>query len=171
MLMQVTQTVNLAPLSFLIVDDNRHMRTILGAVLKSIGVHRLYEAEDGADALGLLHHQPIDIVILDYNMMQIDGIEFARIVRKAPDSRNPYLPLIMVSGHSERSRIVEARDAGINEFVVKPLNAKSLLERIVNVILRPRPYVRCASYFGPDRRRKSQPQYPGPYRRSMDGVI
>ena len=168
---KVTQTVNLAPLSLLLVDDNHHMCAILAAVLKGVGVTKIREARDGAEALDLQRQYSIDIAIIDYNMAPIDGIEFARMQRLAPDSANPYLPLIMVSGHSERSRIVQARDAGINEFVVKPLNAKSLLERLINVVMRPRPFIRCQGYFGPDRRRIRSGTYGGPFRRQDDGLI
>jgi DNA-binding response OmpR family regulator len=90
------------------------------------------------------------------------------MVRNAPDSRNPYLPIIMMTGHSERYRVMEARDAGVTEFVAKPLTAKSVLERIQAVIYRPRPFVRTADYFGPDRRRKDDPNYDGPRRRAAD---
>jgi len=168
---QVTQSVNLAPLSILLVDDNRHMCTILSAVLKGIGVVKTRTALDGAEALEMLRQYPVDIAIIDYNMAPLDGIEFTRMQRQSNDSTNPYLPIIMVSGHSERSRIMTARDAGVNEFVVKPLNAKALLDRIINVVMRPRPYVRCSSYFGPDRRRRADPQYSGLYKRATDGVI
>ncbi len=169
--MQVTQAVNLAPLNILLVDDNYHMCAILGAVLKGVGVVKVREARDGAEALDILRSCPVDIAIVDYNMAPLDGVEFTRLQRLSPDTSNPYLPIIMVSGHSERSRIVAARDAGINEFVVKPLNAKILLDRVLNVVMRPRPFIRCSAYFGPDRRRKTERQYSGPYRRSSDGVI
>lgn len=93
------------------------------------------------------------------------------MLRGANDSANPYLPVIMITGHSERSRVIEARDAGVNEFVVKPLTARALLSRLDSVIMRPRPFIRCRTYFGPDRRRIHNPQFSGPYRRHTDGVI
>ena len=101
----------------------------------------------------------------------IDGVEFTRLLRNAPDSANPYLPVVMITGHSERSRVTQARDSGVNEFVVKPLTARALLGRLDSVIMRPRPFIRCKSYFGPDRRRKSDDAYGGPYRRNTDGVF
>jgi DNA-binding response OmpR family regulator len=101
-------------------------------------------------------------------MFPLDGVEFTRMVRNAPDSRNPYLPIIMMTGHSERYRVMDARDAGVTEFVAKPLTAKAVLERIHAVIYRPRPFVRTAEYFGPDRRRKDDPGFAGPWRRSTD---
>ena len=168
---QVNRSVNLAPLSLLLVDDNHHMCAILSAVLKGVGVVKVREARDGAEALDVLRQCPVDIAIIDYNMAPLDGIEFTRFQRLSKDTSNPYLPIIMVSGHSERSRIVDARDAGVNEFVMKPLNAKALLDRVVNVVMRPRAFIRSTSYFGPDRRRNNGKSYTGPYRRDSDGLI
>src|SRR6201996_6115927 len=90
------------------------------------------------------------------------------MVRNAPDSKNPYLPIVMMTGHSEKSRVVKARDAGVTEFVAKPLTAKSVLERLRAVIYPPRPFVRSATYFGPDRRRRDDPHFQGPWRRAGD---
>src|SRR5690606_25691919 len=102
------------------------------------------------------------------NMSPMDGVEFTRLVRNSPDTANPYLPVIMMTGHSERTRVYEARDAGVNELVVKPITAKAILDRIQAVIFRPRPYVKTDGYFGPDRRRTDAPGYRGPRRRKGD---
>jgi DNA-binding response OmpR family regulator len=71
----------------------------------------------------------------------------------------------MLTGHSERKRVMSARDAGVTEFMVKPISAKGLHQRIVNVIANPRRYIKTKTYFGPDRRRNSAPSYAGPERR------
>lgn len=155
-------------LRVLLVDDNQHMRAIVTTVLAGVGVRHIRETRDGAEALEALKEWPADVAIVDFQMFPIDGVEFTRMVRNAPDSKNPYLPIVMMTGHSERSRVVEARDAGVTEFVAKPLTAKSVLERLQAVIYRPRPFVRSASYFGPDRRRRDDPAYQGPWRRAAD---
>jgi two-component system chemotaxis response regulator CheY len=153
---------NFDALHFLMVDDNHHMRAIVGAILRSSGVRRLREAEDGAEALESLRHWPADIVIADFKMAPMDGVEFVRQVRR---SKTPYLPVIMMTGFSDRSRICEARDAGVTEILAKPITARSLLERVESVILRPRPFVRSESYFGPCRRRTVQENFTGVERR------
>ena len=158
----------LEALQVLLVDDNQHMRTIAAAILKSAGIRRIHEVDDGAEALKALGQLPVDLAIVDFNMFPLDGVEFTRMVRNSPDSANPYLPIIMMTGHSERKRVQEARDAGVTEFVVKPITAKAMLDRIQAVILRPRPFVKCDGYFGPDRRRMQKPDYAGPFRRSTD---
>lgn len=155
-------------LKILLIEDNQHMRSIVTAILKGSGIRDIRDARDGAEGLEILRQYPADIALVDFNMFPIDGVEFTRMLRNASDSSNPYLPVIMITGHSERSRVVEARDAGVNEFVVKPLTARALLSRIDTIIMRPRPFIRCASYFGPDRRRKTDPAYGGPFRRATD---
>jgi CheY-like chemotaxis protein len=155
-------------LRVLLVDDNQHMRAIVTTVLAGVGVKHVRETRDGAEALEALRDWPADLAIVDFQMFPVDGVEFTRMVRNAPDSKNPYLPIIMMTGHSEKSRVVEARDAGVTEFVAKPLTAKAVLDRIQAVIYHPRPFVRTAAYFGPDRRRRDDPAFTGPWRRSSD---
>ena len=155
-------------LRVLLVDDNQHMRAIVTTVLAGVGVRHLRETRDGAEALEALKDWPADVAIVDFQMFPIDGVEFTRMVRNSPESRNPYLPIVMMTGHSERTRVMEARDAGVTEFVAKPLTAKSVLERLQAVIYRPRPFVRASTYFGPDRRRREDPTYTGPWRRAAD---
>ena len=159
---------SLKAVQVLLVDDNQHMRSITTAVLQSAGVRTVLEAGDGTAALEILRDQPIDLAIVDFNMMPLDGIEFTRLVRTSPDTANPYLPIIMMTGHSEKSRVYEARDAGVTEFVVKPITAKAILDRIQAVIMRPRAFVKNDSFFGPDRRRTNTVNYTGPMRRSDD---
>ena len=155
-------------LHILLVDDNQHMRSITSAILQSAGIRKVREASDGAVALDALRDQPVDLVIVDFNMFPLDGVEFTRLVRNSPDSANPYLPIIMMTGHSEKHRVVEARDAGVTEFVVKPITAKAIFERIQAVIFRPRPFVKNDTYFGPCRRRTDSTNYRGPKRRATD---
>ncbi|HTN41864.1 MAG TPA: response regulator [Asticcacaulis sp.] len=157
-------------LKILLVEDNQHMRSIVTAILKGSGIRNVREARDGAEGLDMLRQYPADIALVDFNMNPIDGVEFTRMLRNSSDSSNPYLPIIMITGHSERSRVIQARDAGVNEFIVKPLTARALLGRLDSVIMRPRPFIRCKTYFGPDRRRSGDQNYAGPYRRNTDGV-
>ncbi|MDO9587557.1 MAG: response regulator [Brevundimonas sp.] len=159
---------SLKALQILLVDDNQHMRAITSAVLQSAGVRTVREASDGAAALEMLREHAVDLVIVDFNMFPLDGVEFTRLVRNSPDSANPYLPIIMMTGHSEKARVYEARDAGVNEFVVKPITAKAILDRIQAVIFHPRPFVKTEGYFGPDRRRTNASNYRGPLRRKSD---
>lgn len=152
----------------LLVDDNHHMRLLLTEILRAIGVRNVHEAGDGAEALQIMRTFPIDIVMTDLAMQPLDGIDFVRLVRNSPDSPNPMIPVIMITGHSTHSRVKEARDVGVNEFLSKPVTARGVVERMGLVIEHPRPYVRCEAYFGPCRRRRDDSNWPGPYRRATD---
>ena len=158
----------LQSLNILLVDDNQHMRAITSAILQSAGIRNIREVSDGAMALDAVRDHAVDLAIVDFNMFPLDGVEFTRLVRNSPDSANPYLPIIMMTGHSEKHRVTEARDAGVTEFVVKPITAKAVFDRIQAVIMRPRSFVKTGDYFGPDRRRTHTNGYKGPKRRASD---
>ncbi|MBD3837443.1 response regulator [Brevundimonas sp.] len=162
-------TAALQSLNVLLVDDNQHMRAIAAAVLHSANIRNVREAPDGATAFELLRQYPVDLAIVDFNMFPLDGVEFTRLVRNSPDSPNVYLPIIMMTGHAEKKRVTEARDAGVTEFVVKPITAKAVLDRLNAVIFKPRAFVKTDGYFGPCRRRRELEGYAGPFRRSADG--
>jgi two-component system, chemotaxis family, chemotaxis protein CheY len=157
------------PITVLIVDDNAHMRAIIKELLRGAGVTQIKEANDPVDAFEVLKTSPIDLILADLSMPIIDGVEFVKMVRTSADSPNPYMPIIMITGHSERSRVTAARDAGVNEFLVKPVTAKALLERLSLIIESPRPFVKSSTYFGPCRRRRNDPKFEGPWRRKSDG--
>jgi len=142
-----------ASLRVLIVDDNQNTRALVGAILKGAGLNDIREAVDGAQALGLLKRWPVDIAFIDYHMSPMDGIEFTRRVRDPANSPTPYLPIIMMTGYAERARVIEARDTGVTEFLVKPVTAKAVLDRLNAALFKPRPFVESRGYFGPNRRR------------------
>ncbi|MFN9711577.1 MAG: response regulator, partial [Alphaproteobacteria bacterium] len=77
-------------------------------------------------------------------------------------------PVVMITGHSTYLRVSEARDAGVTEFLAKPLTARGVVERLLQAIENKRPFIRSKSYFGPDRRRRTDPNFPGPWRRETD---
>ncbi|TAK49397.1 MAG: response regulator [Xanthobacteraceae bacterium] len=152
-------------LRFLVSDDNAHMRRILRTLLHSFGAREVYEADDGANALEMFSHYVPDIVITDWAMPIFDGLELAQMIRQPGANANPYVPIIMLTGHSEKRRVMMARDAGVTEFLAKPISAKGLYQRILNVVANPRPFIKTKTYFGPDRRRSVGNAYVGPERR------
>jgi two-component system chemotaxis response regulator CheY len=156
-------------LKILLVDDNHYMRVLLAEILRAIGVVRIYEANDGAEGLQMMREHPVDLVMTDLSMQPLDGIDFVRLLRNSPDSPNQMAPVIMITGHSTFARVNEARDAGVSEFLAKPLTARGVIERLHQAIENPRSFVRTDDYFGPDRRRRNDPAYSGQRRRSIDG--
>ncbi len=155
-------------LKALIVEDNAHMRSLLRALLNSIGVKDIAEASHGQAAIDLLRERKSDLVLSDLAMKPMDGLEFTRYVRNHEHSPNPFVPIIMISGHTEKYRVEAAREAGVTEFLAKPITAHTLFSRIAEIVERPRAFVRCDSYFGPDRRRRGIEDYAGPRRRKED---
>ncbi len=155
-------------LKVLIVEDNQHMRALLRSLLNSLGVRDIQEAGHGDAAMEALRDRKCDLILSDLAMKPVDGITFAREVRTSEKSANPFVPIIMITGHTEKHRVEAARDAGITEFLAKPITAHSLFSRIAEIIERPRAFVRCEHYFGPDRRRKVTDNYSGPWRRHDD---
>ncbi|MFN9008502.1 MAG: response regulator [Hyphomonadaceae bacterium] len=153
------------PITIMIVDDNQHMRRILKELLRAAGVSDIKEASDPVEAFEYMKTSSVDLLLVDLAMPLIDGVEFTKMIRTSEDSPNPFLPIIMITGHSERSRVNAARDAGVNEFLVKPVTAKSLMERLTLIVNKPRNFVKSKLYFGPDRRRRPDPNYGGSERR------
>ena len=161
-------TVRLDRLKVLIVDDNKHTRLLLAQILRSLGITQTIEAADGVEGLAALRNHAVDIVLTDLAMEPMDGIEFVLSLRTGRDSPGPMLPVIMITGHATMKRLQEARDAGVNEFMGKPITARGVIERLAQVVDHARPFIRTDDYFGPDRRRRHDPQYDGPMRRSGD---
>ena len=159
-------------LKILLVDDNQHMRMLLTEILRALGVRHVFEAMDGAEALQVLRETQMDIIMTDLTMGPLDGIDFVNLLRNSPDSPAPFAPVIMITGHSTLRRVAEARDAGVNEFLAKPVTARGVIHRINLLIEHPRQFIRCQDYFGPDRRRRPDPAFTGPWRRQGDpGVV
>jgi len=155
-------------LKALIVEDNAHMRALLRALLNSAGIKDVVEAGNGQMAIEILRERKSDLVLSDLAMKPMDGLEFTRYVRNNDQSPNPFVPIIMISGHTEKHRVQAARDAGVTEFLAKPITAHNLFARITEILERPRAFVRCNGYFGPDRRRHQRDDYAGPWRRKDD---
>jgi CheY-like chemotaxis protein len=156
---------SLAPLSFLIVEDNPNMATIVRTVLASFGAKHMYEARSVAEAFALARRCPIDIAFIDYNLGSLDGVALVKLLRTSDDSPNPFVPIIMLTAYSEPSRVAAARDAGATEFCAKPITAAEVLRKIAEVVEHPRPFVRTETFFGPCRRRHARDDYAGPERR------
>jgi len=156
---------DLSHLRVLVVEDHKYMRNLIKEILIAFDIRDIRECEDGARAIREMGIFPADLAVVDLAMEPLNGLDFTRIVRNANESQNPFMPIIMLTGYAEASLVSEARDAGVNEFLAKPVSARSLYQRIVSVIQNPRPFVRTDSYFGPDRRRRDDPSYVGPDRR------
>jgi CheY-like chemotaxis protein len=137
----------------LIIDDNQYMRKVIRNLLVNLGVKGAHEAGDGIAGLEAIRTNAPDIVILDWEMPLLNGAELLRIVRSPGVFPVPDVPIIMLTGHVERWRVLEANRLGVNEFLRKPVSGKALLDRIVAIVSTPRPMVKVGDYYGPQPRR------------------
>lgn len=161
-------TLQFDRLSILVVEDNTAMRKLIASVLDSLGVRHVYYADEGQKGFETFLQNRPDIVLTDWLMEPVNGIELTRTIRNDPHSPNQMVPIIMITGYSAPSRVIKARDTGITEFLVKPFTANDLARRLSHVINHPRDFIEHPEYFGPDRRRRRDPNYKGPFRRASD---
>jgi two-component system chemotaxis response regulator CheY len=163
----VSATYNFERISLLIADPSKYMRTLLVGLARSYGFRTVYEATDGESALNHMRERHIDIILTDGPMLPLDGYELTKQIRNSPETPNPFLPVIMVSAHTELGQVKRARDAGITEFLAKPISAKTLLVRFCSVIDNQRAFVRSSKFIGPDRRRHVDHAFQGKERRGV----
>ncbi len=133
----------------LVVDDEHYMRKVVRTLLMSIGVRTIHEASDGPTGLEAVRNLSPDVVIVDWQMPGLDGAGFVRMVRSPETFPFPDVPIIMLTGHGERSRVIEAIKVGVNEFLLKPVSSKALQSRLVSVLTKPRRVVQSGGYYGP----------------------
>ena len=158
-------------LKLLVVDDNPHMRKLVVTVLQAFGAVQIFEAADAEKAWAMLRDINPDVIFLDWMMEGMTGLDFVRMVRTSAGSPNPFVPIIMLTGYTQMDYVRAARDAGVNEFLAKPVSARAILTRLTAVIEHPRAFVRTKVYFGPCRRRRGHDEYRGPERRDKPAEI
>ena len=161
--------MNLLKIPFL-VDDNHHMRVLLGEILKALGVRHIFEASDGAQGLPqMMRNHDIDIIAADLSMQPLDQDSTSSACCAArPESPNQMCPVIMITGHSTQARVQEARrNAGVSsrEFLAKPLTARGVGRADDAGDRPPRPFVKSASYFKPRPSPPRRSTFRGPLRR------
>src|SRR5689334_4107286 len=139
----------IAALRVLVVDDDHHMRKVVRTMLAAIGVTKVFEAGDGAAGLDAICKNNPDLVIVDWEMPNIDGAQFVRMVRSPGTFPVPDVPIIMLSGHGDRWRVVEAARIGAHEYLLKPVSTRALHERIAAIVTIPRPFITLDDYYGP----------------------
>lgn len=161
-------TYQLQNISIMIVEDNQPMLDLAKSLLDTFGVGNVIACKNGEEGFKEFCLSNPDIVIADWMMKPIDGISLTRRIRNDNLSPNQFVPVILMTGFSEKRRVLQARDAGVTEFLVKPFNARDLYRRVSQVIERPRQFVRSEDFFGPDRRRKKGKNFEGDLKRETD---
>lgn len=116
----------------LVVDDARAMLKIVGDILGQIGFRNIVEAASGEAALEILKNEVIDLIVSDWNMQPIDGLALLKAVRA--DTNLYHIPFIMVTSESKVDNVLTAKEAGVNNYIVKPFNAETLKKKLVAVL-------------------------------------
>ena len=142
-------------LNILVVDDNAYMRRLTRMMLTNLGAKSVIEAPDGLAALEVIRTADPDVMLLDWDMPVLNGIEVLRIVRSPGVFPRPNLPVVMLTTRAQRSHVNEALRAGANEFLLKPTSPKALCDRLMSIVFKPRPMVKVGTFYMPQPRRTS----------------
>jgi len=146
---------NLRKLRVLIIDDNMPIRMLVRSLLLDLGfgaVDAAATAEDGWAVYVL--HKP-DLILLDWRMEgAMDGLQFTRRVRQELGSPKPRVPIILMTGFASKQLVLEARDVGVTEILIKPFTVQTLIKHLTHIIENPRDFIVAPKFTGPDRRRR-----------------
>ncbi|MBL4803502.1 MAG: response regulator [Alphaproteobacteria bacterium] len=153
-------------MSILIVDDNMPTMELIKAVLQVFGVKNITTATSAEEGFETFQKKIPDIIIIDWDMAPVNGIELTKKIRNDKASVYPQVPIIMLTGYNSKKHVELARDNGITEFLTKPFTAEDVAKRISSVVNRPRDFIQCNKFVGPDRRRRRASNYNGPDRRN-----
>ena len=149
---------DLKDLSVLVVEDVDHFRELIVTILNTLEIENVIEARNGLEAIDALKKNRVDFVFMDWKMAGLDGIECVKLIREGTAKSGPYIPVIMITGNASKELFALARDAGVNELLVKPISARSLLSCFIRVLERENVFVNAKDYFGPDRRKANLPR-------------
>jgi|SRR5262245_6057775 len=142
----------LQSLSVLVVEDNSFTRKVNRGLLAHLGIRTIHEAADAIAGLEAIRTCAPDLVIVDWNLPMVSGAELVKMVRSPGTFPQPDVPIIILTCHGERWRVIEAQRLGVHEFLVKPVSSQAILDRIVAIFHKPRPMVQLANYYGPEPR-------------------
>ncbi|MFZ0028197.1 MAG: response regulator [Pseudolabrys sp.] len=131
------------------------MRKLTRTMLTNLGAKSVLEAPDGLAALEAIRIADPDVMLLDWDMPVLNGIEVLRIVRSPGVFPRPNLPVIILATRAQRTHVNEALRAGANEFLLKPTSPKALCDRLTSIVLKPRPMVKLGKFYVPQPRRMS----------------
>jgi CheY-like chemotaxis protein len=159
----------LQKVTVMVVDPDPLIANIIKYVLGNLGFGSIVIEHNSKSAAETFVAKTIDFIITDFDETLIDEeYTFIEFIRNSPESPNPYVPIILLTGHTEKHDIETARDQGVTEIAAKPFTAKSLCNRIIQVIENPRSFIITKRYTGPDRRRRREDPPPNGNRREAD---
>ncbi len=136
-------------LAVLLADESLYTRRIVRDMLGRVGIKRVLEAPDGAEALGVMGESKPDLAIIDWDLAILSGEEFIRLARTFSTSPCPTIPILLMMSSPRRNVVDRAVSIGVNEIVAKPFSPKTMWGRLDEAINRPRPFVRQKSLLRP----------------------
>jgi CheY-like chemotaxis protein len=158
-------------LQVLVVDSNNFSRGLIGEILRSLNVTNISSARSEEMADAFLIDRPVDVILLSWEEGDsLNGLSFVRKLRKMEDDRLRRLPVVLITAGLTRQMVISGRDAGIDEFLAKPISPVAMRQRLEMVVETPRPFIDCNVYLGPCRRRKNPADYYGAKRRAGERV-
>ena len=163
--------VNLRDLVILVADPNSYLRRVVHGILRGFGANKVLEVEHSLSLFQVLSNQKIDILLCDIRLPPHGGLKLIRTIRRNADNENRTVPILLMSSDTSETTIKNARDAGANMVVAKPISPNSLYDRLGWIAFNPRPFIDTESYFGPDRRFKIEGYPGGVGRRKGDKAI
>lgn len=146
--------VNLTRANVVIIDDNPYALRLMVQMMMGFGVRSHHEYQTIAEAKEHLCSLPVDLIIVDCDMPEMDGYDFVRWLRRSKLEANAYCPVIMLAGHTKISKVKKARDCGSNFIIARPIAPAVLMDRIVWIARDQRSVLEAGDYIGPDRRFK-----------------
>ena len=147
----------------------RSFLSLLTDVLHGFGVRNITRSSDAIEAFEIIEREMLDIALVDHDMPLINGLEFSSMVRTAPDSHNKFLSMILVTSQPSRKLVTDSIKAGFDDILTKPMRPDHLRRKLLQLKMRPKEYILTPTgYFGPDRRRRADPNYVGADRRKKD---
>ena len=152
--MAAIKRYDFSTLKVMCIDDSDFFLEVFRDVLSAFGIKRIRCCRSAQEGLGKISKFDPDMVFLDWEMREDSAEDFLREVRQNTQHPQRTVPIILLTGYTEKHRIHSARDLGINEFIVKPISARNLHARLVKMIEHPRRFYSSQTYFGPDRRRR-----------------
>lgn len=158
-------------LSVLVLDANNFSRGLIAEILRSLNVTAIHSARSEEIAINYLIERPVDVILLSWEESDaVEGLKFVRELRRMGDERLRRLPVVLITAGLTRQMVISGRDAGVDEFLAKPISPIAMRQRLEMVVETPRPFIDCAVFLGPCRRRKNPADYHGAKRRTADAA-
>lgn len=139
-------------LGILVVDESQYMRKLTRTMLMNIGAKTIYEASDGVAALDVIRSANPDVAFIDWELPVLSGAQVIKIVRSPNMFPKPHLPIIMLTACALRSHVAEAVRLGVHDFLLKPTSPRALQDRLLSILVKPRPMVQIGKFYVPEPR-------------------